>query len=111
MSTVTTADGLPNDPNLRGDINLVDPVEGREPLVRGGLSFQAGPRLQFQRPLRVEADDRPWQVLGCERTVVLHQALERLPRQIQTIEIRVAVLELGHEARRPSLGVERGKVI
>jgi molybdopterin-containing oxidoreductase family membrane subunit len=30
---------LPNDPNTRGDVPLVDPVQGRELLIRGGHSF------------------------------------------------------------------------
>jgi molybdopterin-containing oxidoreductase family membrane subunit len=35
----TTAVALPNDPNLRGDIALPEPVAGREALIRGGHTF------------------------------------------------------------------------
>ena len=34
-----TAADLPNDSNIRGDIVLPDPTEGREDLVRGGHDF------------------------------------------------------------------------
>lgn len=37
--TASTAIALPNDPDLRGDVVLPDPKEGREGLVRGGLTF------------------------------------------------------------------------
>ncbi|MFT3839467.1 MAG: polysulfide reductase NrfD [Myxococcaceae bacterium] len=38
MATAT-AESLPNDPKIRGDVVLADPTEGREALVRGGLGF------------------------------------------------------------------------
>ena len=35
----STSLALPDDPNVRGDIVLEDPIEGREPLVRGDRDF------------------------------------------------------------------------
>src|SRR5688572_30736895 len=39
MATLITVDKLPDDPKVRGDINVIDPIEGREPLVRGNHDF------------------------------------------------------------------------
>ena len=51
MATATAAVTLPDDPNLRGDVVLPDPVVGREALVRGPHDFHADHRdgVQGQR--------------------------------------------------------------
>lgn len=41
MSTSTAAVTLPNDPKLRGDVVLPEPLEGRELLVRGDHDFHS----------------------------------------------------------------------
>ena len=40
-SPLATHSGAPlsDDPNIRGDVPMVDPVEGREPLIRGGHDY------------------------------------------------------------------------
>jgi hypothetical protein len=49
----------------------------------------------FQRPRR-----------GRDRAVVLGEALERFPRQVQTVEIRIDAFEAGHEPQRMGVVVE-----
>ena len=41
MANATADITLPDDPNLRGDVVLPDPVTGREALVRGSHDFHA----------------------------------------------------------------------
>ena len=41
---------LPDDVNLRGDVPLVDPVEGREPLIRGNHDYWCPRSVNRLRP-------------------------------------------------------------
>ena len=69
------------------------------------------------RSLRFEAGERAGQKVGAgrdvrgragigERTIVLEDALERLPAQIEPVMLGVAVLEPGHDAERLQIVIE-----
>ena len=54
MANIQSAADLPNDPSVRGDINLPDLTEGRELLVRGNLTFHDDTEMVLavnERPL------------------------------------------------------------
>ena len=60
-----TADTLPDDPKLRGDVVLPDPTHGREALVRGTHDFHSITELVCrvnEAPLKatIPTDGPPW---------------------------------------------------
>ena len=76
---------------------------------RGKLRFGAGeaPQLQILQPhiiqdrlrnaLRAIGTERRTVAIG-ERTVVLDQAFERFPGEVETVEVGVTPLQRGHDA-------------
>ena len=45
------------------------------------------------------------------RAKLLHDGLERLPGEVQTIETRVAALELGHDAKALRVVIEAAVIV
>ena len=78
---------------------------------RRHLRFQTRERAQFQRMNRIILADITGQIrqrppLAQQRAVVLHQPFQRLPGKVQSVEARIALLELCHEPQRLRVVIE-----
>ena len=84
---------------------------------RGDLRLDAGeaPQLQILQPRIIQdrrrhavlavAAERPAVAVG-QRAIVLDQAFERFPGQVQAVEAGIAALERGHDAQRLRIMIE-----
>ncbi|PHJ94047.1 hypothetical protein VF09_37190 [Nostoc linckia z9] len=77
------------------------------------LGFQAGKARQFQVMDLAIVEDRlrngstcPLPALGFQRSIMLHKTFERLPGQVQSVEIGITPFELGHDTQRLGIVVE-----
>jgi len=76
---------------------------------RGDLCLEARPAGEVEVEAGVGLGEGPWR--GGYGAVVLGEALECLPRQVEPVEVGVDAFEAGHEAERVGVVVEPAEVI